>query len=421
MIRICSPAESSRKKARSMCGISGCAHFRRRTNSCLTLSRVNSKLRHRGPDQHGNFESRNAAMSAVRLKIIDLEGGDQPMQSKDGDCVLAFNGEIFNHVELRRELEGLGHRFQSQCDTEVALRAFMQWDTDCFRRFRGMFAMAFWRESRRRLVLARDRLGIKPLYYVVWDGKLYFGSELKAIFEFSEIPRRLSQRALSYFLALNYVPTPWTLVEGIEKLGPGFWLEYTPNGELKEQYWRNRFSPQATDMEEACEELDLLLRSAVSEHLASDVPVEIWTSGGLDSATTLHYCAENSPLPPETFSISFPGKQFDESRYACLLRERYRTRHHELNLSADLDLTSAIHDIAYYSDEPSADAGALPVWFLSRMTTQHLTVALSGEGADELFGGYQTCLADRYAAGVKQSACASKAAQIRPRSGAKTL
>ena len=381
-----------------MCGIAGFVHFGRRPGSAAVLRRVNQKMRHRGPDHQGVFESPHAVIGAVRLKIIDLAGGDQPMQSDDGDTVIAFNGEIYNHLELRHELERLGHRFHSSCDTEVALRAFLQWDTDCFRRFRGMFAVAFWQESSRRLVLGRDRIGIKPLYYTIRNGNIYFGSELKAILEHPEIPRQLSAKGLSYFLALNYVPTPLTLVEGIEKLEPGTWLECTPGEQRKERYWRNEFAPSAKSIEEACEELDSLLASSVAEHLISDVPVGLWASGGLDSSTILHYAAQHSRRPLETFSISFSGKRFDESRYFRILRDHYGTRHHELDLTSDLDLTGAIHEISYYSDEPSADAGALPVWFLSRMTARHVTVALSGEGADEIFGGYQTYLADRYAA-----------------------
>ncbi len=319
------------------------------------------------------------------------------MRSEDGDCVLAFNGEIYNHAELRRELEQLGHRFQSHCDTEVALRAFLEWDVDCFRRLRGMFAAAFWQQSARRLVLVRDRLGIKPLYYALRGGNIHFGSELKAIFEHPDIPRRLCRTALGYYLSLNYVPSPFTLVDGIEKLTPGTWLECR-NGRLRrEAYWHNRFHPREIDLNEACEQLDGLLKNSIAEHLHSDVPLGIWASGGLDSSTILHYAAEASSRRLQTFSISFAGRNFDESRYFRLLAQRYNTTHHELNLSTDLDLASAIHELAYYSDEPSADAGALPVWFLSRMTSEHVTVALSGEGADEVFGGYNTYLADRYA------------------------
>ncbi len=361
------------------------------------LRRAIAGLHHRGPNQQGVFETANVSLGAVRLKIIDLEGGDQPMRTEDGDCVLAFNGEIYNHAELRRELEQLGHRFQSHCDTEVALRAFVEWDVDCFRRFRGMFAAAFWQESARRLVLVRDRLGIKPLYYTVRNGDVHFGSELKAIFEHPDVPRRLSETALGYYLSLNYVPTPFTLVDGIEKVIPGTWLECR-NGRLRtESYWRNAFEPHDASLEEACEELDGLLKSSIAEHLVSDVPLGIWASGGLDSSTILHYAAEVSSRRLQTFSISFPGRRFDESKYFRLLAERYNTSHHEFELCSDLDLPSAIHEIAYYSDEPSADAGAIPVWFLSRMTAKHVTVALSGEGADEVFGGYNTYVADRYA------------------------
>jgi asparagine synthase (glutamine-hydrolysing) len=354
-------------------------------------------LYHRGPDQQGMHEAANASLGAVRLKIIDLSGGDQPMRTENGDTVIAFNGEIYNHAEIRRELEELGHRFESHCDTEVALHAFAQWDTDCFKRFRGMFAAAFWREHEDRLVIVRDRLGIKPLYYRIHRGNLHFASELKAIFEHPEIPRRLSHKALSYYLSLNYVPSPYTLVEGIEKLPAGSWMECRSGQIRTGTYWRNELAQQEIRLEEACAQLDGLLKESIAEQLVSDVPLGIWASGGLDSSTILHYAAEVSSRKLETFSISFAGRRFDESQYFRLLAGRYNTVHREFDLSSEADLTAAIHEMAYYSDEPSADAGALPVWFLSHMTAKHVTVALSGEGADEIFGGYQTYLADRYA------------------------
>ena len=379
-----------------MCGIAGFTHFGVSPPSGV-LRRAIQVIRHRGPNQTGVFEAANISMGAVRLKIIDLEGGNQPIQSEDGEYVIVFNGEIYNHAELRRELESLGHRFDSHCDTEVALRAFIQWDTDCFRRFRGMFAMAYWQRSQQRLLLARDRLGIKPLYYAIRAGNLHFGSELKAVFEHPGIPRHISETGLSYYLSLNYVPTPYTLVDGIEKVLPGAWLEYR-NGRVRtERYWRNNFEPHPISSDEAVEQLDRLLKDSISEHLISDVPLGIWASGGLDSSTILHYASEVSNRKLNTFSISFAGRSFDESEYFRLLAERYNTDHHEFDVSADLDLPAAIYEMAYYSDEPSADAGALPVWFLSRMTAKHVTVALSGEGADEIFGGYQTYLADRFA------------------------
>lgn len=319
------------------------------------------------------------------------------MATDSQGCVLAFNGEIYNHAELRAELESQGHRFKSHCDTEVVLRAFVEWDTRSFERFRGMFAAAFWQEKNRRLVLVRDRLGIKPLYYALHNSQLFFGSELKALFAHDQIPRQISRKALAYYLSLSYIPGPLTLVEGIEKLMPGTWLEWEDGKLARGRYWQNKMCPEQMPAEEASRELDRLLAASVSEHLLADVPVGLWLSGGLDSATVLHYAAHSSRTPIHTFSISFQGRHCDESRYHRPLAAHYGTQHEELDLGRDLDLTSAIHELSYYSDEPSADAGALPVWFLSKLTAQHVRVTLSGEGSDEIFGGYQTYLADGWA------------------------
>jgi asparagine synthase (glutamine-hydrolysing) len=366
---------------------------------------VVATLGHRGPDQQGVFESAHASIGAVRLKIIDLAGGDQPIDSADGapgGTIVAFNGEIYNHAELRAELESAGHRFRSRCDTEVVLRAFLEWDTASFARLRGMFAIALWNESERRLVLARDRLGIKPLYYHRRGPDLYFGSELKCLFGHAEIPRKLDLEALGFYLALNYVPCPFTLVEGIEKLPPGCWLEWRGGDFRIEPYWRLELRPDPKwTLDAAKEALDSLLRQSVREHLVSDVPLGIWASGGLDSSTILHYAAESGGGPLNTFSISFRGRSFDESPYFREIARRYGAEHREFDLNPEAELVSAIEQFAYYSDEPSADAGALPVWFLSRLSRRHVTVALSGEGADELFGGYLTYFADRVASRMR--------------------
>jgi asparagine synthase (glutamine-hydrolysing) len=320
------------------------------------------------------------------------------MFSDDRDTVLVFNGEIYNHAELRRELEDAGHRFFSKCDTEVVLRAYIEWDKEFLSRLRGMFAIALWTESKKRLLLARDRLGIKPLYLHQRGKDLYFGSELKALFAHSEVPRNLDSIALEYFLSLNYVPCPHTLVEGITKLPPGHLLEWRDGHVNTEPYWQLKFDPGThRSIEDAQEKLDVLLRESVREHLLSDVPLGIWLSGGLDSSTILHYASEASSSRLKTFSISFRGHSFDETQYIREVAARYGTDHHELDLNPDQDLEVAVGELAYYSDEPSADAGALPLWFLARMTRQHAVVALSGEGADELFGGYLTYAADRLA------------------------
>ncbi len=395
-----------------MCGIVGFTH----RDTCADPERIRAataSLRHRGPDQQGVYETDAVSLGAVRLKIIDLAGGDQPMASDDGGVIIVFNGEIYNHRELRRELEDCGERFRSRCDTEVVLRAFLKWDVGCFKRLRGMFAVALWRGSDRRLVLARDRMGIKPLYLHQRGQELYFGSELKAILIHPEIDRRIDTTGLGYYLSLNYTPCPYTLVDGIEKLPPGYWLEWRDGRVTSDAWWRLELRPHPIAEAAAKEELDWLLRESVREHLMSDVPVGVWSSGGVDSSTVLHYAAEASSARLKTFSISFLGQRCDESPYFRSSAEVYGAEHQELDLSTDLDLAGAIQELSYYSDEPGADAGALPVWFLSKMSRAGVTVALSGEGADELFGGYYTYLADRYAARLRRVPAALRRLGVR--------
>ena len=382
-----------------MCGIVGFTHEDRSVLPSL-IQGATSSLIHRGPDQQGIYETRNISLGAVRLTIIDLVSGEQPMRSQDGDTVLAYNGEVYNHAELRAELQSLGHHFLTTSDTEVVLEAFLEWDTECFRRLRGMFALAIWCESRKRLVLTRDRVGIKPLYFSRKGDDIYFSSELKGILYHPEIDRTLNMDGLNCYLRVNYVPAPHTLVQGIEKLPPGHLLIWQQGVTRVESYWQCP-TPSAAQkvwtLDSAKEQLDFLLRESVKEHLVADVPVGLWASGGLDSSTILHYAAEASAKPLKTFSITFKGRSFDEGAYIREVAEHYGTDHFEADLNADSDLRSAIQEFAYYSDEPSADAGCLPVWFLARMSSQQVTVALSGEGADELFGGYLTYLAGRYA------------------------
>jgi asparagine synthase (glutamine-hydrolysing) len=384
-----------------MCGIVGFTH----RDSAPRHSILEAALReifHRGPDQNGQYCSRHISLGAVRLKIIDLQYGDQPIRSEDGSSVVVFNGEIYNHAEIRTELEGLGHRFHSRCDTEVVLRAFLEWDIASFERLRGMFAFAIWNEREQRLVLCRDRAGMKPLYYFDDGEDISFCSELKGIFANPDIPRQISRDGLSYYLCLNYVPAPYTLVEGIRKVRPGHWLEWHEGRVTEEPYWQLQFSERKRPFPEAVEEFDALLRDSVREHMVADVPLGLWVSGGLDSSTMLHYASQATTSRLKTFSLSFPGRSFDETKYFRAAASHYGTEHYELQLEPGLDLAGNIEDMMYYSDEPSADAGALPVWFLSALTREHVTVALSGEGADELFAGYQTYLADKYASAYRR-------------------
>jgi asparagine synthase (glutamine-hydrolysing) len=355
-------------------------------------------------------------MGAVRLTIIDLISGDQPMQSEDGDTTLVYNGEIYNHNELRTELATVGHRFNSHSDTEVVLHAFLEWDVECFRRLRGMFGIAIWRESEKRLVLARDRVGIKPLYFCRKGNDIHFSSELKGILFHPDIDRTLSLDGLNCYLRVNYVPSPFTLIQGIEKLLPGHILTWQRGVTTVTQFWRvpaNQHPQKTWTLDAAKEQLDFLLRESVKEHLVADVPVGIWASGGLDSSTILHYATQASSRRLKTFSITFKGRSFDEAAYINEVADYYGTDHSETDLSTDSELQEAIQELVYYSDEPGADAGCLPVWFLAKMSSQQVTVALSGEGADELFGGYLTYLASHYAQWARLVPASLRRAAIR--------
>lgn len=380
-----------------MCGIAGFTH-KRWTPGPGRIQNAVATLIHRGPDKQGVFESPICSMGATRLKILDLNSGDQPITTDDGETTIVFNGEIYNHQHLRKELEGRGHRFRTRTDTETILHAFLEWDTKAFARLRGMFAIALWNESAKRLLLARDRMGIKPLYISRYGEDLLFGSELKSIFIHPEMDRRLSTYGLDCYLSLNYVPCPWTLVESIEKLPPGEWLEWRNGHTTSETYWILPFgaSRQPT-LECAKQELDSLLRESMCEHLLSDVPLGIWLSGGIDSSTILHYAANASPSRLKTFSITFRGRTFDETPCMNEVVAQYGTDHESFDLGTGVNLQGAIEEFAYFSDEPSADAGALPVWFLSKLSKTQVTVTLTGEGGDELFGGYLTYRANRLA------------------------
>jgi asparagine synthase (glutamine-hydrolysing) len=386
-----------------MCGILGYSHISQNLQPDVLASALSS-LVHRGPDHEGRFESEQISLGATRLRILDLKSGDQPLFSPDRDVVVVFNGEIFNHRELRIRLEAEGFKFQTHCDTEVILQAFLRWGSACFARLRGMFAIAIWVQSEGRLILARDRMGIKPLYYCCQDGEIYFGSELKCILAHPAVRRRVSLSGLNCFLSLNYVPGPLTLVEGITKLMPGHLLDWRKGlCTVKSFLPRPAAVPAPRSLDDACHELDGLLDQSVNEQLVADVPVGIWLSGGLDSSTILHYAAKSNLSQLRTFSITFQGRSFDESAYIKQVSNHFGTQHSEIDLNPKADLVDAIEQIAYYSDEPSADAGALPLWFLARMTSKEVTVVLTGEGSDELFAGYLTYEADRYNSAMRRT------------------
>jgi asparagine synthase (glutamine-hydrolysing) len=371
-----------------VCGICGIAS----TNSSRITDRVaamGATLVHRGPDSSGEFSDEGVALAARRLSIIDLETGDQPVANENGTVHVVQNGEIYNYRELRRELERAGHSFRTKGDTEVLLHLYEEHGDRFAARLRGMFAIAIWDASHRRLVLARDRFGIKPLYYRHADNELAFASELRAL------PRgEIDLDALESFLAFNTIPAPLTIFREVRKLPPGHLLIWEDGRLELRRFARPAPLEELREDEEAelVEELRSRLRDSVRAHLVSDVPVGVLLSGGVDSAFLAALAAEESSEPLRTFSIGFEERSFDELAGARLVAQRYGTEHRELVLRPDAALL--LPALADAFDEPFADSSALPTYLVSQLAANEVKVALSGEGGDELFGGYYTYAAD---------------------------
>src|SRR3954464_1296047 len=370
-----------------MCGICGVVSASGSVDP-ERLARMSATLVHRGPDSAGEFVEGPVGLAARRLSIIDLETGDQPIANEDGTLHVVQNGELYNYRELRRELERAGHRFQTHGDTEVLLHLYEEHGEGFAERVRGMFAVAIWDAPRRRLVLARDRFGIKPLYYRDADGELAFASELRAL------PRgEIDLDALEAFLAFNSIPAPLTIFREVRKLPPGHLLLWDNGAARVERFARPAPLPERDDEQaELVEELRSRLRDSVRAHLVSDVPVGVLLSGGVDSALLAALAAEESTEPLRTFSIGFEERSFDELADARLVAERYGTQHRELVLRPDAALL--LPALADAFDEPFADSSALPTYLVSQLAAEDVKVALSGEGGDELFGGYYTYVAD---------------------------
>jgi asparagine synthase (glutamine-hydrolysing) len=364
---------------------------------------MSATLVHRGPDSDGSFVDGGVGLAARRLAIIDLEGGDQPLANEDGTCTVVQNGEIYNYGELTRELERLGHRFRTRCDTEAIVHAYEQWGLAFAERLRGMFAVAIWDARERTLVLARDRFGIKPLYYRVVEDEISFASELDAL------PKgELDFDAIEAFLAYNSIPAPLSIFREVRKLSPGHILAWR-EGEIELRRFA-RPGPLAprngADEAELLEECRARLRDSVRAHLVSDVPVGVLLSGGVDSGALAALAAEESAEPVRTFSIGFEEASFDELTGARAVAERYATTHRELTLRPDAALL--LPALADAFDEPFADSSALPTYLVSKLAAEDVKVALSGEGGDELFAGYYTYVADLLAERVGGMASLSR-------------
>ncbi len=382
-----------------MCGFAGIFDTReRRPIDEQLLSRMNDRLSHRGPDDHGLHLEPGVGLGHRRLSIIDLAGGHQPLYNEDDTVGVVYNGEIYNFQELRVELERRGHRFRTHSDTETIVHAWEQWGESCVERFRGMFAFALWDRNRETLFLARDRVGIKPLYYsFLDDGLLVFGSELKALFEHPGLSRTIDPTAVEDFFAYGYVPDPRTILRDTRKLAPGRTLAVRRGAPQPEprRYWNVRFAaaPAASEAE-LREQLIEHLREAVRIRLISEVPLGAFLSGGVDSSAVVAMMAGLNSSPVNTCSISFGDPRFNESHYADEVARRYRTNHRMEQVNPDdFDL---VDRLAAVYDEPYADSSALPTYRVCELARKFVTVVLSGDGGDESFAGYRRYRWHRY-------------------------
>ena len=397
-----------------MCGICGLASFNGGPVEPALLEAMNETLVHRGPDSGGTFVDGPVGLAARRLAIIDLAGGDQPISNEDGTMWVVQNGEIYNYRELRAELERKGHRFATRSDTEVLVHLYEEHGTKFVERLRGMFAIALWDGRERRLVLARDRFGIKPLYYRLGNDTLSFGSELKALLRQPDFSREIDLDALDAYLAFSFVPAPFTIFVEARKLPPGsvlVWEEARGKSGIRiDEYAAPRPASleelRTEDEESLAEELRERLRDSVRAHLIADVPVGVLLSGGLDSSALAALAAMESSERVSTFTIGFEERQFDERGAARMIAERYGTDHHELVVRPDA--AELLPELAHAFDEPFADASAIPTYLVSKLAREHVKVALSGEGGDEFFGGYNYYVGHVLAPGLSWAAKAAR-------------
>lgn len=391
-----------RATAELMCGITGILNL---DGAPLppqsVLQGMNRSLSHRGPDDEGYFFGDHVALAQRRLSIIDLAGGHQPLFNEDGKIVIVFNGEIYNFQDLRRKLEATGrHRFATNTDTEAILHLYEDEGELCLRRLCGMFAFVLWDGRRRRLFAARDRMGQKPLYYAVRNNTFLFGSELKALLKYPGLNPRLSPEALSSYLAYEYIPAPASIFQDVHKLEPGHFFCIDMDGPLEDRrliltrpYWDIPFAPREQSLEEASRGFLDVFRPAVQRRLISDVPLGVFLSGGIDSSSVVAMMSEI--MPPKdikTFCITFQEKSFDESGYARIVARHFGTDHREESL-APRRLLEILPRVCDFLDEPMADPSLIPTYLLSEFTRRHVTVALGGDGGDELFAGYDPFVA----------------------------
>jgi asparagine synthase (glutamine-hydrolysing) len=378
-----------------MCGISGIFEFdQARTIERETVHRMNESLRHRGPDDEGIFVGPGIGLGHRRLSIIDVAGGHQPIGNEDGTVWVLLNGEIYNYPELSAELLSRGHKFTTKSDTEAIVHLYEEYGEECFARLRGMFAIAIWDSRQRKLLLARDRVGKKPLYYYADRGRIIFGSELKAVLAADGLPRTIDPLALSDYFSFSYVPAPKTIYKNIRKLQPAHYLVVSANGLRETEYWKLSFSNVRDRSEgEWCELIRQQLCEATRVRLMSEVPLGAFLSGGLDSSSVVAMMSRLMERPVTTCSIGFSAEKYDESEFARQIAVQFHSDHHEDRV--EVNALDVLDKLAWHYDEPFADSSAVPTYYVSKVARSQVTVALGGDGGDENFAGYRRYIFDR--------------------------
>ena len=386
-----------------MCGITGFIDLWNTSGArdaearAHTLDEMCRVITHRGPDDQGVMLREGVALGMRRLSIIDLAGGHQPIANEDNAVTIVFNGEIYNYRELQSDLQSRGHRFRTNSDTETIVHAYEEFGASCVNHLRGMFAFAIWDDREKKLFIARDRVGKKPLYYsVTRGGTLVFGSELKSLLEHPDVERNMNPQALDAYFSLGYVPDPISIFDNVEKLPPGHHLTFT-NGRLTvERYWDFSYNSNGNGhrASDYLDELRSLLDEAVKLRLVSDVPLGAFLSGGIDSSTVVGLMARHMDQPVKTFSIGFNEDSYDELKYARLTAKKFGTDHHEFIVTPDI--CEVVDQLAWHFDEPFADSSAIPTYVVSKLAREHVKVVLTGDGGDELFAGYSRYVTERH-------------------------
>lgn len=388
-----------------MCGIGGVFAYAHHTNPDVTpevLTRMSDTMHHRGPDDSGYHISRDhrCGLTFRRLSIVDLSpAGHQPMSTPDGRYTLTFNGEVYNHLEIRKELEAKGYQYRSHSDTETILYAYAEWGPDCLKKFLGMFAIAIWDEEKRELFIARDRIGIKPLYYAKLDGRFLWSSEIKVILSHPSFPTRMNRRAIPHYLSMVMTPAPETMFENVMKLEAGCWMRVNSEGDFYVSRWWDLLDAGDIDRSiteaKAIEDIRFLLRRSIKDRMMSDVPFGVFLSGGIDSSLNVALMSELMDRPVETFTVGFKElEKYNELHYAREIASKFKTNHHEVLIGAN-DARNMIEDLAWHEDEPNGDPVCIPLYFVSKLARDSGTIVIQvGEGADEEFLGYPWMIRD---------------------------